>query len=72
MPRSRGFSPSQREGRNRAASGPYRSLRRCIAYTQYPTASPLRTRTGDRPSGPPPKGRVVVFRAEREFMGTEG
>lgn len=63
---------SQRPGRNSSASGPYISGRRCIAHTEYCTAVPLATKTGERPSEPPPRGRVVFRFAKRKFSGTGG
>ena len=67
-----GRSSSHRSGRNCSASSPYKSSRRCIAYTQKATFSPLRMITGDEPSGPPPVGRTVVRCAVRVFTGTDG
>lgn len=33
---------------------------------------PRRMRTGERPSGPPPRGKMVVLRAVRILIGAEG
>jgi hypothetical protein len=43
-----------------------------MTYTEYPTASPFLTISGLVPSGPPPVGNVVVSKAVRELIGTEG
>ena len=47
-------------------------LRRALTYCENMTTSPLLTRIGDVPSGPPPLGRIVVLRAVRLFNGTGG
>lgn len=64
--------PFHLSGRNAVGSGPYRSLRRCMWYTEYATGTPSRTKSGERPSGPPPTGRVVVFLQNRVLIGTGG
>ena len=64
--------PSHLSGRNARWSGPYRSFRLCMWYTEYATGMPSRTRSGERPSGPPPTGRVVVFLQKRVLIGTGG
>ena len=33
---------------------------------------PRRMRTGERPSGPPPRGKTVVFREVRMLIGADG
>ena len=64
--------PSHLSGRNDPASDPYRSLRRCMWYTEYATGIPSRTKIGERPSGPPPKGKVVACLQKRVLIGTGG
>jgi hypothetical protein len=41
-------------------------------YTEYATGIPSRTRIGESPSGPPPRGSVVACLQNRVFIGTGG
>ena len=64
--------PSHLSGLKEPASEPYKSLRRCMWYTEYATGIPSLTRRGERPSRPPPTGRVVARLQNRVFIGTGG
>ncbi|KAL8997542.1 MAG: hypothetical protein Q9169_003237 [Polycauliona sp. 2 TL-2023] len=43
-----------------------------FSYVTSPIPVPLRTSTGDSPSGPPPRGSHVVFWAKRTLSGIGG
>ena len=47
-------------------------FRRALTYCENMTTSPFLTRIGEVPSGPPPLGSTVVFRAVLLFRGTGG
>ncbi|KAF6239747.1 hypothetical protein HO173_002293 [Letharia columbiana] len=59
IPRRR-FPSIQRSGRKASASDPQMLVSRCMMPKWESTWVPGRTRMGEEPSGPPPRGRVVV------------
>lgn len=59
------ISSRHRSGRNSSASGPQRSLHLWRASKLTATKVPLRTKIGDLPSSPPPRGRITSLTAAR-------
>ena len=62
--------PSHLSGLNSSASGPHISARRFIESKAILVSIPSGTKTCWVPSSPPPRGRVVSTKLERDRVGT--